>query len=89
MQRRPDEDDGGVTEEDDGPVAGSKPTYNVPDFDADKTAAPSKPAKAEDVEIEDLDAKATDAEEEAEPADEAPKKATPAKKPSNLKDVAF
>jgi hypothetical protein len=83
LKRQPEDDDGGVTEEDDGPAANDK-TYNVPEFDSDKKAAPKK----EDVVIEDLDAKTDDAEADEEPAAEEPKKPAP-KKAGNLKDVAF
>jgi hypothetical protein len=86
LQQRPDEDDGGATEEDDEP---EDDIHNIPGVD--KPAEPAKKAAKEDVSIENLDEAGSDDddEEDDEPAP-APKKAkAAAKKPGNLKDVAF
>lgn len=81
LQRKPDEDDGGVTEEADEPA---DDIHNI--AGVDKPAEPTKKAVKEDVEIENLDEVADDEEDEPAPA---PKKAAAPKKPSNMKDVAF
>jgi len=76
LQRKPDLDDNGTTEEDDEP---EDDIHNIPGVDS-----PAK--KADDVEIEDLD-KASAGKET--PAEDAKPAATTAAKPSNLKDVEF
>lgn len=83
MARKPETDDAGATEEDDEPK-----TYATSAAELDKPAAPSKPVKAEDVTIENLD-EADDAEEETPKPKTETKPQKDAKKLKPLKDVAF